>query len=175
MTFVTWSKTFKEKSPNMEDSRYGYTGNALGVGPEYSPPSQQQPYQAGSLPQSIRKESASFEHSEPLPAGNMSRWPLDAPAGGNVAPGGGRRPPGGESFVELTVTLQRHNSGFGFRIVGGTEEGSQVRKFSLFWPFSASLDLFKRLKHASAYSFGYLFRGLVDFVASFPQVSFSSI
>ena len=69
----------------------------------------------------------------------MSRWPLDAPPGGNAAPGGGRRPPGGESFVELTVTLQRHDSGFGFRIVGGTEEGSQVRHFGAFfghfWPF----------------------------------------
>ena len=32
----------------------------------------------------------------------------------------------GESFVELTVTLQHHDSGFGFRIVGGNEEGSQV-------------------------------------------------
>jgi len=28
--------------------------------------------------------------------------------------------------VEITVTLLRHDSGFGFRIVGGTEEGSQV-------------------------------------------------
>ena len=28
--------------------------------------------------------------------------------------------------VELTVTLSRQESGFGFRIVGGTEEGSQV-------------------------------------------------
>ena len=67
----------------------------------------------------------------------MSRWPLDAPAGGNAAPGGGRRPPGGESFVELTVTLQRHDSGFGFRIVGGTEEGSQVRHLA-FWAIFGS-------------------------------------
>ena len=67
----------------------------------------------------------------------MSRWPLDAPAGGNAAPGGGRRPPGGESFVELTVTLQRHDSGFGFRIVGGTEEGSQVRHLAIFGHFLA--------------------------------------
>ena len=28
--------------------------------------------------------------------------------------------------IDLTVTLHRHDSGFGFRIVGGTEEGSQV-------------------------------------------------
>lgn len=28
--------------------------------------------------------------------------------------------------MEFQVTLQRQESGFGFRIVGGTEEGSQV-------------------------------------------------
>ena len=95
-----------------EDPGYGYTGGRV---PDYSPPQQQQQqaYRAGSLPRSVRKESTSFEHSEPLP-GNLTRWPMDA----------GRRP--GESFVELTVTLQRSDSGFGFRIVGGTEEGSQV-------------------------------------------------
>lgn len=58
-----------------------------------------------------RKESTSFEHSEPLP-GNLTRWPRPE-----------RRP---ADCVELTVTLHRHDSGFGFRIVGGTEEGSQV-------------------------------------------------
>ena len=72
----------------------------------------------------------------------MSRWPLDAPAGGNAAPGGGRRPPGGESFVELTVTLQRHDSGFGFRIVGGTEEGSQVRNLVILGNFWDILAIF---------------------------------
>ena len=46
---------------------------------------------------------------------------------------GSRRP--GESFVELTVTLQRHDSGFGFRIVGGTEEGSQVSCFFSIYNF----------------------------------------
>lgn len=29
-------------------------------------------------------------------------------------------------WIETVVTLVRQNSGFGFRIVGGTEEGSQV-------------------------------------------------
>ena len=28
--------------------------------------------------------------------------------------------------MEMNVTLLRHETGFGFRIVGGTEEGSQV-------------------------------------------------
>lgn len=32
----------------------------------------------------------------------------------------------GFDWVETLVTLQRQETGFGFRIVGGTEEGSQV-------------------------------------------------
>jgi hypothetical protein len=91
-----------------------------------------------------RKESTSFEHSEPLPGG-LTRWPRPErrSAGGG---GGGQVQQGAqqqqqqqqqqpqqqlannpEAYVEMTVTLQRHDSGFGFRIVGGTEEGSQVR------------------------------------------------
>ena len=31
-----------------------------------------------------------------------------------------------EPFSTLEVTLSRHTSGFGFRIIGGREEGSQV-------------------------------------------------
>ena len=65
----------------------------------------------GSLPRGGRKESTSFEHSEPLP-GNLTRWPRPE-----------RRP---TDMMEITVTLHRQDSGFGFRIVGGTEEGSQV-------------------------------------------------
>ena len=64
---------------------------------------------------SHRKESTSFEHSEPLP-GNLTRWPNTSRRAPSVNP----------DCVELTVTLHRHDSGFGFRIVGGTEEGSQV-------------------------------------------------
>ena len=93
------------------DSQYGYSGR-----PQQQQQQQQQqglysPYRAGSLPRG-RKESTSFEHSEPLP-GNLTRWPRAE-----------RKP---LECVELTVTLHRHESGFGFRIVGGTEEGSQVR------------------------------------------------
>jgi atrophin-1 interacting protein 3 (BAI1-associated protein 1) len=91
-------------------------GGAGGPGYGYSPGG----YRAGSLPRGSsvssnnggRKESTSFEHSEPLP-GNLTRWPRPE-----------RRPTA--DCVELTVTLHRHDSGFGFRIVGGTEEGSQV-------------------------------------------------
>ncbi|CAB4058299.1 AIP3 [Lepeophtheirus salmonis] len=64
----------------------------------------------GSLPRG-RKESTSFEHSEPLP-GNLTRWPRPE-----------RR---ATDMLEIAVTLHRQDSGFGFRIVGGTEEGSQV-------------------------------------------------
>ena len=101
--------------PENTEPGYGYMG--------YSPQQQQQQqtgqqnYRSGSLPRSVRKESTSFEHSEPLP-GNLTRWPRPEPG----------RLHNGEAYVELTVTLQRHDSGFGFRIVGGTEEGSQVNK-----------------------------------------------
>lgn len=33
----------------------------------------------------------------------------------------------GQEWFETVITLVRQESGFGFRIVGGTEEGSQVR------------------------------------------------
>lgn len=89
---------------------YGYhPGNVQGYSPAEVGPGGV-PYRAGSLPRG-RKESTSFEHSEPLP-GNLTRWPRPE-----------RRP---TDCVELSVTLHRQESGFGFRIVGGTEEGSQV-------------------------------------------------
>eukprot|EP00094_Tigriopus_californicus_P012293 TCALIF_11882-PB protein Name:"Similar to Magi2 Membrane-associated guanylate kinase, WW and PDZ domain-containing protein 2 (Mus musculus)" AED:0.19 eAED:0.20 QI:0/0.61/0.57/0.85/0.76/0.71/14/0/1824 len=95
------------------DPTYGYTRGA--------PQGDIQAYRAGSLPRNGggsgsvtgRKESTSFEHSEPLPGG-LTRWPRPE-----------RRPVPSEC-IELTVTLHRQDSGFGFRIVGGTEEGSQV-------------------------------------------------
>ena len=88
---------------------YGYTTRS-----GYSPGDGNN-YRAESLPRNNggRKESTSFEHSEPLPGG-LTRWPRPE-----------RRPVPSEC-IELTVTLHRQDSGFGFRIVGGTEEGSQV-------------------------------------------------
>ena len=64
----------------------------------------------------------------------QQRWP---PLGAGSRPGGGGpnqavssqpapRPYNPTEWVEMTVTLLRQDSGFGFRIVGGTEEGSQV-------------------------------------------------
>lgn len=40
----------------------------------------------------------------------------------------------GEQYVDFVVTLMRQESGFGFRIVGGTEEGSQVSGAEDFYP-----------------------------------------
>jgi len=115
-------KTYQQNGGQPQYSNYNGYGNYDGgggvgtAGYGYSPGA----YRAGSLPRGSsvssnnggRKESTSFEHSEPLP-GNLTRWPRPE-----------RRPTA--DCVELTVTLHRHDSGFGFRIVGGTEEGSQV-------------------------------------------------
>merc|ERR1740116_354938 len=97
----------------------GYQGPARGGVPQmgYSPNNGNMTngYRSGSLPRS-RKESTSFEQSEPVPT-NV-RWPGPR----SSADRRWQEEPG----QEITVTLLRHESGFGFRIVGGTEEGSQV-------------------------------------------------
>ena len=114
------------------DPGYGYTGYSAEAGypgqlQGYSPRGQgphqlTNGYRSGSLPRG-RKESTSFEQSEPVPS-NI-RWP-QGPGAGAGQGRGGYRPGPSEDCVEITVTLLRHESGFGFRIVGGTEEGSQV-------------------------------------------------
>ena len=95
---------YNQQVPSGYDPGYGYTG--------YGQAGINNGYRSGSLPRG-RKESTSFEASEPVPT-NL-RWPRHQE----------RRQ--WEDLVEITVTLLRHESGFGFRIVGGTEEGSQVR------------------------------------------------
>merc|ERR1719410_2806511 len=94
---------YSQQVPSGYDPGYGYTG--------YNQTVVNNGYRSGSLPRG-RKESTSFEQSEPVPS-NI-RWPRNQD----------RR--AWEDLVEITVTLLRHESGFGFRIVGGTEEGSQV-------------------------------------------------
>ncbi len=89
---------------------YGYAGGRPQQQQQQQLYSPSGAYRAGSLPRG-RKESTSFEHSEPQ-SGGLTRWPRSE-----------RKP---LDCVELTVTLHRQESGFGFRIVGGTEEGSQV-------------------------------------------------
>lgn len=80
-----------------------------------------------------RKRSTSFEHEHPSPVGAMNKGEnmysvnsmYSQPGTVLRAPALGRVP----EYIDMTVTLLRQESGFGFRIVGGTEEGSQVIKF----------------------------------------------
>ncbi|PNF21214.1 hypothetical protein B7P43_G05085 [Cryptotermes secundus] len=72
-----------------------------------------------------RKESTSFEHEQPHPS-TVTRCPRDLRWVG-LGPGVRIYPAGpGVEWVETLVSLVRQETGFGFRIVGGTEEGSQV-------------------------------------------------
>lgn len=74
-----------------------------------------------------RKQSTSFENEVPAPS-NLTRVPRnerwsESPHGMNRS----RSPTSMEDHSgEILVHLKRQESGFGFRIVGGTEEGSQV-------------------------------------------------
>ena len=74
----------------------------------------------GVPPPQRRKESTSFEHPVPMPRFH--------PSGGTPL------------YEDFTVTLARQESGFGFRIVGGTEEGSQVSIGHIVPGGSADLD-----------------------------------
>ena len=80
------------------------------------------------------RQSTSFEMENPAP-GNVARVPRRAGFQNASFPAPPQSPkpfqyPGNiednAKFVEMSVTLQRQESGFGFRIIGGTEEGSQV-------------------------------------------------
>lgn len=81
------------------------------------------------------RQSTSFEDVEPSPS-NLIRVPKKFPlhssssfnsqASLNQSPRIPARFPSDEGYVVSSVTLQRQESGFGFRIIGGTEEGSQV-------------------------------------------------
>lgn len=87
------------------------------------PPRQHQQQSYTSL-----KEGSSFDHDLPSASGGypppqgrprpatVQGLPINGPAGPGVA----------GDWLEMNVTLLRHETGFGFRIVGGTEEGSQV-------------------------------------------------
>nr|XP_045623571.1 uncharacterized protein LOC123773736 isoform X1 [Procambarus clarkii] len=70
-----------------------------------------------------RKESTSFEYEHPAPV-SMPRFPDGRYSVNPRGPPAG--PNGNLGYMEFTVTLKRQETGFGFRIVGGTEEGSQV-------------------------------------------------
>ncbi|XP_052260917.1 membrane-associated guanylate kinase, WW and PDZ domain-containing protein 2-like isoform X4 [Dreissena polymorpha] len=84
---------------------------------------------AGRLPQ----QSTSFDSEDPF-QGNMSRVPRHPPYqnssfGGAQSPRPFRYPGSVEDnakYIEMNVTLQRQESGFGFRVIGGTEDRTQV-------------------------------------------------
>lgn len=82
------------------------------------------------------RQSTSFEDVDPIPS-NLTRVPKRLPLQSNSSfnsqySGSPRLPPRIGSredairVAEYSVTLNRQDSGFGFRIIGGTEEGSQV-------------------------------------------------
>ena len=74
-----------------------------------------------------RKQSTSFEHEEPVPSNLVRPMPRDVAGSSHNR----SRSPNSFSEEELVVKLKRQESGFGFRIIGGTEEGSQVSASTL--------------------------------------------
>lgn len=78
--------------------------------------------------QAVMKMSTSFENVEPVSGGANPKdgW-MDSPGGSVDSRSPMRSNVEGQDF-EMTVQLMRQESGFGFRIIGGTEEGSQVRE-----------------------------------------------
>ncbi|XP_063219492.1 membrane-associated guanylate kinase, WW and PDZ domain-containing protein 1 isoform X3 [Bacillus rossius redtenbacheri] len=83
------------------------------------------PSTTGGYTMNKKKESTSFEHEQPHPS-NLVRYASDL-RWLSINPSVHVYPASpGVDWVETLVTLVRQESGFGFRIVGGTEEGSQV-------------------------------------------------
>ncbi|XP_063886797.1 uncharacterized protein LOC135114742 isoform X3 [Scylla paramamosain] len=70
-----------------------------------------------------RKESTSFEYEHPAPV-SMPRFPDGRYSVNPRLPTSGSN--GNLGYTEFSVVLKKQDTGFGFRIVGGTEEGSQV-------------------------------------------------
>ncbi|XP_071035063.1 membrane-associated guanylate kinase, WW and PDZ domain-containing protein 1 isoform X4 [Parasteatoda tepidariorum] len=78
---------------------------------------------------SRRKRGTSFEHENPSVVSLSKGDNLYASSSMYSQPGSVLKPPmlsRVPEYIDMTVTLHRQESGFGFRIVGGTEEGSQV-------------------------------------------------
>lgn len=86
------------------------------------------------------KQSTSFENEDPSPS-NITRVSkqllpnqnsLSNHVHGNQSPRSPSRFSDNDDtgqFIEMNVALRKQENGFGFRIIGGTEEGSQVRVF----------------------------------------------
>lgn len=77
------------------------------------------------------RQSTSFENELPAPSTitRVPRRPPPQPAFQDLSPDPRARAipeEVNEQVMEMTVTLHRQENGYGFRIIGGTEEGSQV-------------------------------------------------
>ena len=102
---------------NNRNYQYGDRGHPLAHGP-LSPSEEHS---------RSRKQSTSFENEVPAPSNltrvsHKDRW-SESPH----APNRSRSPSSfDDPSADVVVHLKRQESGFGFRIVGGTEEGSQV-------------------------------------------------
>ncbi|XP_059171787.1 membrane-associated guanylate kinase, WW and PDZ domain-containing protein 3-like isoform X4 [Physella acuta] len=90
---------------------------------EFARPS---PFQSSIGPGRPMRQSTSFESENPAPSSitRVPRKPPPHPAFQARSQGGGIPEEG--QVIEMAVTLHRQESGYGFRIIGGTEEGSQV-------------------------------------------------
>ncbi|CAH1783197.1 unnamed protein product [Owenia fusiformis] len=143
------SSSYASHNSYQNYQNYAPYGNHVGGGDpggrvpphgQFSPPGG---YQGKPHP---RKQSTSFEHSEPTPSNltrvpRHDRWQHNQPGMTNsvsahtlphnrspnmAKPPVRRAMSEEEKYLEMTVFLQRTESGFGFRIIGGKEEGSQV-------------------------------------------------
>ncbi|XP_055881306.1 membrane-associated guanylate kinase, WW and PDZ domain-containing protein 1-like isoform X5 [Biomphalaria glabrata] len=87
-------------------------------------------FQNTSGPNRMLRQSTSFESENPAPSNitRVQRRPPPHPAYPNLSPRSQSRgiPEEEGQIMEMLVTLHRQESGYGFRIIGGTEEGSQV-------------------------------------------------
>lgn len=79
-----------------------------------------------------RKHGTSFEHEQPVPYSSNECSSSDLKSISNSPSRGDCKSEGGGGFQEMTLTLHRQENGFGFRIIGGTEEGSQVSVQAIF-------------------------------------------
>ena len=95
---------------------------------------QQNPYSGSPTQVRPKRQSTSFENEVPVPSNitRVMRGEQRVQGMNSSSPNSGgmisstRSPKEEENYVEMTVFLKRQESGFGFRIIGGTEEGSQV-------------------------------------------------
>nr|XP_022295952.1 membrane-associated guanylate kinase, WW and PDZ domain-containing protein 3-like isoform X10 [Crassostrea virginica] len=144
---------------NVMNGRGGYGNNqrSWGQNPTSPPPVRRgetvsrnnvnnfPPWTSGPPP----RQSTSFEDVKPSPS-NITQLPKRPPTQAHPSLGntpgqsrfGGRFPDSDDPIrsMEFTITLQKQETGFGFRIIGGTEEGSQVSVGHIVPNGSADLD-----------------------------------